>query len=325
MTPEDSGGGDFYDYVPRRPGRQLASQADLLAAREDPNVSPSSCGSSRKVHPRVPRRSRSGWVQNILRRRAAALDLHVRLQRVSSTASARATRCSAREGQTVANRVATGKISIKRRMTKHETDFMKAHSPGDIKMTLPSANQFRPSPTRRASRTPSTRTSRSSGTARQVATEVHALADEGIQYIQLDAPRYSYYIDPSGVSTCRTRWAWTPRRRWTTRSRSTTRRSTASPAAPASSCIHPAAATTAASGTPEGGYDPIAEKLFNQLDVDVLAGVRDGALRSFEPLRFVPKGKTVVLGISSKVPDLEPVDVIVERINEAAKYVPWSS
>jgi len=74
----------------------------------------------------------------------------------------------------------------------------------------------------------------------------------------------------------------------------------------------------------EGGYDPIAEKLFNQLNCDAFSleyeTERSG---NFEPLRFVPKGKTVVLGlISSKVPDLEPVDVIVERINEAAKYVP---
>ena len=75
----------------------------------------------------------------------------------------------------------------------------------------------------------------------------------------------------------------------------------------------------------EGGYDPIADVLFNQVNVDgyFLEYDTDRA-GDFEPLRFVPKGnKMVVLGlITSKRPLLESKDEIKARINEAAKYVP---
>ncbi len=74
----------------------------------------------------------------------------------------------------------------------------------------------------------------------------------------------------------------------------------------------------------EGGYDPIAEKLFNQLDVDLfLLEYESDRAGTFEPLRFVPANKGVVLGlVSSKVPQLEPQDLLLRRIDEASRYVP---
>jgi 5-methyltetrahydropteroyltriglutamate--homocysteine methyltransferase len=74
----------------------------------------------------------------------------------------------------------------------------------------------------------------------------------------------------------------------------------------------------------EGGYDPIAERLFNTLEVDrFLLEYDDARSGSFEPLRFVPKGKTVVLGlISSKLGELEDADAVARRIDAAARYVP---
>ena len=74
----------------------------------------------------------------------------------------------------------------------------------------------------------------------------------------------------------------------------------------------------------EGGYDPIAERLFNTLEVDrFLLEYDDERSGSFAPLRFVPKGKTVVLGlVSSKRGALEDADALARRIDEAAKYVP---
>jgi len=74
----------------------------------------------------------------------------------------------------------------------------------------------------------------------------------------------------------------------------------------------------------EGGYDSIAEKLFGTLEVDrFLLEYDDERSGTFEPLRFVPKGKTVVLGlVSSKVPRMEDADVLAKRIEEASKYVP---
>jgi 5-methyltetrahydropteroyltriglutamate--homocysteine methyltransferase len=74
----------------------------------------------------------------------------------------------------------------------------------------------------------------------------------------------------------------------------------------------------------EGGYDAIAEKLFGRLNVDAfLLEYESERAGTFEPLRFVPRGKTVVLGlVSSKLPQLEPQDLVAKRIEEASKYVP---
>jgi 5-methyltetrahydropteroyltriglutamate--homocysteine methyltransferase len=74
----------------------------------------------------------------------------------------------------------------------------------------------------------------------------------------------------------------------------------------------------------EGGYDAIAEKLFGTLAVDrFLLEYDDERSGTFEPLRFVPRGKIVVLGlISSKLPKLEDANQVIERINEAARHVP---
>ena len=73
----------------------------------------------------------------------------------------------------------------------------------------------------------------------------------------------------------------------------------------------------------EGGYDPIAEQLFNQATVDAFFLEFDTPRAGdFAPLRHVPKTKTVVLGlVSSKTPVLEHADDIKRRINEAARYV----
>ena len=74
----------------------------------------------------------------------------------------------------------------------------------------------------------------------------------------------------------------------------------------------------------EGGYDPIAERLFNQLNVDVfLLEYESERAGTFEALRFVPRTKAVVLGlVSSKIPELEPRDLLIRRIEEAGRYVP---
>ncbi|HSR57397.1 MAG TPA: 5-methyltetrahydropteroyltriglutamate--homocysteine S-methyltransferase [Candidatus Binataceae bacterium] len=73
----------------------------------------------------------------------------------------------------------------------------------------------------------------------------------------------------------------------------------------------------------EGGYDLIAEKLFNEINVDSYFLEYDTPRAgSFEPLRMVPKNKTVVLGlVSSKFPELESKDDLKRRIGEAAKYI----
>jgi 5-methyltetrahydropteroyltriglutamate--homocysteine methyltransferase len=74
----------------------------------------------------------------------------------------------------------------------------------------------------------------------------------------------------------------------------------------------------------QGSYEPVAERLLGGVDADrFLLEYDTDRAGGFEPLRFVPRGRTVVLGlVSSKVPDLEPRDQLLRRIDEAAKYVP---
>ena len=73
----------------------------------------------------------------------------------------------------------------------------------------------------------------------------------------------------------------------------------------------------------EGGYDLVADTLFNKIDVDSYFLEYDTPRAgTFEPLRLVPKHKTVVLGlVSSKFPELEPAELLKMRIDEAAKYI----
>jgi 5-methyltetrahydropteroyltriglutamate--homocysteine methyltransferase len=74
----------------------------------------------------------------------------------------------------------------------------------------------------------------------------------------------------------------------------------------------------------QGGYEPVAEVLFTELDVDAyFLEYDDERSGDFAPLRFVPPNKTVVLGlITTKRPQLEPFDELSARIAEAARYVP---
>lgn len=73
-----------------------------------------------------------------------------------------------------------------------------------------------------------------------------------------------------------------------------------------------------------GGYDFVAEALFSELDVDgFFLEYDDERSGGFEPLRFVPPGKQVVLGlVTTKRPGLESTDDLKRRIDEAAKYLP---
>ena len=74
----------------------------------------------------------------------------------------------------------------------------------------------------------------------------------------------------------------------------------------------------------EGGYDFVAEALFNELEVDGFFMEYDDARSGgFEPLRFVPEGKIVVLGlVTTKRGELEEKDELKRRIEEASRFVP---
>ncbi|MBC8024322.1 MAG: 5-methyltetrahydropteroyltriglutamate--homocysteine S-methyltransferase [Burkholderiales bacterium] len=89
-------------------------------------------------------------------------------------------------------------------------------------------------------------------------------------------------------------------------------------------CTHLCRGNFKSAWVAEGGYEPVAEVLFNELDVDgYFLEYDDERSGDFKPLRFLPKGKTMVLGlITTKLGELESKDAIKRRIDEAAKYAP---
>jgi len=88
-------------------------------------------------------------------------------------------------------------------------------------------------------------------------------------------------------------------------------------------CVHTCRGNHRSAWVAAGGYDPVAEAVFNELNVDgFFLEYDDERSGTFEPLRFVPKGKMVVLGLlTSKKGTLEKKDDIKRRIDAATKYI----
>jgi len=89
-------------------------------------------------------------------------------------------------------------------------------------------------------------------------------------------------------------------------------------------CMHLCRGNFAGAWVAEGSYEPVADLLFNAIDVDGYFLEYDSERAGgFEPLRFLPKGKTAVLGlVTTKSPQLESKDALKRRIDQAARYAP---
>ena len=89
-------------------------------------------------------------------------------------------------------------------------------------------------------------------------------------------------------------------------------------------CVHLCRGNFKSAWAAEGGYEPVAEVLFNELAVDgYFLEYDDARSGDFAPLRHVPKGKTVVLGlVTTKLSELETKDALKRKIDEAATRVP---
>jgi 5-methyltetrahydropteroyltriglutamate--homocysteine methyltransferase len=92
-------------------------------------------------------------------------------------------------------------------------------------------------------------------------------------------------------------------------------------------CIHTCRGNFKSTWLASGSYDYVAEIAFSRIDVDgFFLEFDDERSGGFEPLRYIPKGKKVVLGlVSSKLPQLESKDVLKRRIQQAAKFVPFEN
>jgi 5-methyltetrahydropteroyltriglutamate--homocysteine methyltransferase len=154
--------------------------------------------------------------------------------------------------------------------------------------------------------------------------EMAKLSAEGVNYIQIDAPRYSYYMDPKWREWIRSEMKIDPDTMLDESIKADNACFKAARRPGVVLAIHLCRGNNRSHWYAEGGYDPIAEKMFGALDVDrFLLEYDDARSGSFEPLRFVPRGKTVVLGlVSSKLPEIEDPATLVRRIEEAARIVP---
>jgi 5-methyltetrahydropteroyltriglutamate--homocysteine methyltransferase len=209
-------------------------------------------------------------------------------------------------------------------LTGHELPFLRRHSPGNIKMTLPSATQF-PAISFKRGVTDKIYQDHSAllwAIVEIMKKDLSALSTEGVKYIQIDAPRYSYYMDPKWREWIRKEIGMDPDAALEEAIRADNACFRAAKRHGVTLAIHLCRGNNRSHWYAEGGYDAIAEKLFGTLEVDrFLLEYDDDRSGTFEPLRFVPKGKTIVLGlVSSKVPQMENPDQLARRIEEASGY-----
>jgi len=217
------------------------------------------------------------------------------------------------------------KLHKTRHLTAHEVPFLLEFSKGPFKVTLPAPSNFvvcsyRPG---LSEKTYPTRGELLRDLTAIIRDEVRWLVSQGVTYIQFDAPYYTHYLDPQhraqmqaegrdpdrelaeGIAGDNTALKEVPRDRVTV-------------------AAHICRGNSRSRWFTEGGYDVIAERLFGSLDVDrFLLEFDDERSGGFEPLRFVPAGKTVVLGlVTTKDAKLESQDDLRRRIDQAARYVP---
>jgi 5-methyltetrahydropteroyltriglutamate--homocysteine methyltransferase len=222
--------------------------------------------------------------------------------------------------------VVNRKLRQVRPLTGHELPFLKANSPGDIKMPLPSATQF-PAIAYKRGITDKVYNDHSSllwDIVDIMKKDFATLASAGVNYIQIDAPRYSYYLDPKWRLWIKKEMKQDPEAALDEAIAADNACFEAARQPGVTLAIHLCRGNNRSHWYAEGGYDAIAEKLFGTLAVDrFLLEYDDARSGTFEPLRMVPKDKIVVLGIvTTKKGELETVDEVAKRIDEAAKYFP---
>jgi len=222
--------------------------------------------------------------------------------------------------------IVTCKLRQVRPLTGHELPYLKAHSPLPIKMTLPSATQFPAISFKRGitERAYKDHSALLWDIVEIMKNDLKNLAADGVKYIQIDAPRYSYYMDPKWREWIKTELRVDPDVALDEAIRADNACLQAARHDGVTLGIHLCRGNNRSHWYAEGGYDAIAEKLFSTLEVDrFLLEYDDERSGTFAPLRFVPKGKTVVLGlVSSKVSRMEDPKELMKRIDEASRYVP---
>ena len=150
---------------------------------------------------------------------------------------------------------------------------------------------------------------------------IAGLVGAGCRYVQIDAPGYTAYVDRPSLDAMRARGE-DPKENFSRSLRADN--AVLAGFEDVTFGIHLCRGNQRSMWHREGSYDEIAERLLNELNHDRFLFEYDTPRAGgFEPLRFLPKGKVIVLGlVSTKVAQLETVDELKRRIDAAAKYAP---
>lgn len=221
--------------------------------------------------------------------------------------------------------VAGAKLRQVRGLTENQLGFLQEHAPGPVKMTLPSPSQF-PAIAYQPGISDQFYPTRSDllwEIAGFIKAEIAALLEAGVDYIQIDAPRYSYYVDPRWREHLR-ELGEDPDAMFEEAVNADNFCLEGAQRPGATIAMHICRGNNQSKWYAEGGYEAIAERLFGSLAVDrFLLEYDTERAGTFEPLRFMPADKMVVLGlVSSKEAAVETRDYLLERIEEASGYVP---
>jgi 5-methyltetrahydropteroyltriglutamate--homocysteine methyltransferase len=228
-----------------------------------------------------------------------------------------------REGSTALS--AGAKLKKVRKLTAQELPFLKANAPGPFKITVPAPSNFLVASYKSGvtDKFYATRGDLLDDLVEIVRDEISWLVSEGVEYIQLDAPFYSHYLDRN-LRERMLQSAREPDTEFRMAIEGDNKCLSGIDRANITFAAHVCRGNSRSRWFTQGGYDAIAERLFGSLDVDrFLLEYDTERSGGFEPLRLIPPGKTVVLGlVTTKVPQLESKDELLRRIDEAAEYVP---
>jgi len=218
-----------------------------------------------------------------------------------------------------------GKLIRKGRFTPDEAPFLRQHAPGPFKVCTPAAMQhaimrYRPGVTDKFY---PTMHDMLQDVAAIMRLEVQALIDEGAAYVQLDAPSYSNFFDRSRRAILSENGVDLDKALDAAIAADNAMIDGIERRTGVTIGIHFCRGNKRSAWGAEGSYEPIAEKVFGSLTMDrYLLEFDSDRAGGFEPLRWVPKGKIVVLGlITTKEPALESEDELLRRIEQAQKYV----
>lgn len=227
------------------------------------------------------------------------------------------------EGSTA--NAAGAKLRKVRKMTGHEVPFLKKNAHAPFKVTLPAPSNFMQISykTGITEKFYPTHADLLADLVEIVRDDVQWLVSEGVQYIQFDAPYYSHYLDPQRQASMR-KTGLDPYKELEYAIAGDNAAMRGVPRGGVTFALHVCRGNSRSRWYAEGGYDAIAEKLFGLLQVDrFLLEYDTERSGGFEPLRLVPRGKSVVLGlITTKDPKLESQSELQRRIEEASKFVP---